>query len=150
VVVGVFGDFDFTNAEFTHENTVTEKIRVNDIWSVGGRVGLVRSCCTMWYVNGGYTNAAFKYHFTDAYSEFTSNSRVGGWFAGIGAEQQIGRGLALKLEYRFSRFEDKSFSFTDGYSNTHDVTKEPEVHTVRLGLTYKFDVDRGRDVAPMK
>ena len=149
VVIGVFADYDFANAEFTHDNSITENIRLNDIWSVGGRIGLVSNCCALWYVTGGYTNAGFKYHFADT-ATYNFNSRVGGWFTGIGAEQQIGRGLALKLEYRYSRFEDTRFSFVDDLSSQHDITKEPEVHTVRLGLTYKFDLHRGRDVVPLK
>ena len=152
VVIGLFTDYDFTNAEFTHTNGLSEKIRVNDIWSVGARLGLVRSCCTLWYVTGGYTNAAFKYNFAQpavTNRTWSFDPRSDGWFAGIGAEQQIGRGLALKLEYRYSRFEDTSFSFFDGSFNLHEMTKEPELHTVRLGLTYKFDLDR-REVVPLK
>ena len=148
IVVGIFADYDFTDAEFNHTNGINEKIRMNDIWSVGARVGLARSCCALWYVTAGYTSADFKYHFADTAS-YNFNTRVGGWFAGLGAEQQIGRGLALKLEYRFSRFDDTSFSFVDGGGARHDVTKDPELHTIRLGLTYKFDVHTPRAV-PLK
>jgi opacity protein-like surface antigen len=98
-------------------------------------------------VTGGFTNAGFKYHFTDT-AAFNFNSRIDGWFAGIGAEQQIGRGFALKLEYRYSRFEDTSFSFVDGGFSRRDITKEPELHNIRLALTYKFGL--GREIVPLK
>jgi opacity protein-like surface antigen len=149
IVIGVFTDYDFTDAEFTHTNNLRETIRVNDIWSVGARIGLVRDCCALWYVTAGYTNADFKYHLADT-TTYNFNSRLDGWFTGIGVEQQIGRGLALKLEYRYGRFEDSSFSFVDGGGSRHDVTKEPELHSVRLGLAYKFDLGRGRDIVPLK
>jgi outer membrane immunogenic protein len=151
VVIGVFTDYDFSDTEFEHTNGVVETIRLRDTWSVGARIGLVRSCCTLWYVNAGYANADFRYRFTDAsLATFAHDDRVGGWFAGVGVEQQIGRGLSLKLEYRFNRFEDAAFSFVDTGGTTHDMKFEPELHTVRLALTYRFDVHRDRYVAPLK
>ena len=148
VVIGIFADYDFTDAEFTHANALTESIRLRDIWSVGGRVGLVRDCCALWYATAGYSSTEFRHRLAD-FATYSFNDRLDGWFAGLGVEQQIGRGLALKLEYRYTRFEDTSFSFTDFGGNRHDITNEPELHTVRLGLTYKFDGDR-RDVVPLK
>jgi outer membrane immunogenic protein len=149
LLIGILADYDFADAEFTHSNNLVETIKLGDSWSVGGRVGLVRSCCTLWYLSGGYVSAEFKYQFTDVQT-FSHKARVDGWFVGIGVEQQIGRGLALKLEYRYSEFQDDSFSFVDVGGTRHDMRLEPELHTVRLGVTYRFDFGRDRYVAPLK
>lgn len=148
VVVGVFADYDFSDAEFTRTNNIVETIEMSDAWSLGARIGLVRNCCTLWYVNAGYTNAHFKYTFSDGIATFGHKERVDGWFAGLGVEQQIGRNLGLKLEYRYSHLDDSGLSFHDSAGARHDMTFEPETHSVRLGVTYRFS--RDRDHVPLK
>ncbi len=53
-----------------------------------------------------------------------------GFFVGVGVEQAFNRNLSLKLDYRFSDYGNYSFN--------SDVKMKNEVHSVRLGVNYRF------------
>jgi len=110
----------------------------------------------MWYINGGYTQADLNFKFTQngvSVPGTRNDVTVPGWFIGGGVEQQFGRGFALSLEYRLAEYESKDVfngAYTMvGVTNVHREELEPTVHTLRLGLTYKFDVHGPREM-PLK
>ena len=78
-------------------------------WSIGGRLGYVIGCCTMWFASAGYTNAHFDadYVFPPGISAELGN--FGGWFAGLGAETRLSEHVALRFELRHAEFQDKVF-----------------------------------------
>ena len=60
-----------------------------------------------------------------------------GWTIGAGIEYAITNNITTRVEYRYTQFDsqDNGFNFTGlvGSGNT-----EPEFHTVRAGISYKF------------
>lgn len=172
IVIGAFADYEFhdlgfggrsTNGRRTKEyivagNRFSRDVDANSGWAVGARLGLARDCCTMWYSTIGYTQTEIEFDFkrNDVDILGTKKSTTfGGLFVGGGVEQQLGRGWALALEYRYAMYEDKLIfsGFHDGSGGIlayHDEKLFPNIHSVRLGLSYKFDVHGHRAVEPLK
>ena len=159
--VGIFGRASSqrrATKEFTAgTDTFRTDVDLDTSWAVGARLGFVRSCCTMWYINAGYTQADINFKFTQnnvTVPGTRNDVTLGGWFLGGGVEQQLGRGFALSLEYRLASYESKDVfngSYTmAGTTNFHREELDPTVHTVRLGVTYKFDVHSRPQIEPLK
>jgi outer membrane immunogenic protein len=139
-VFGVFVDYDFTGNNSSDISAFDGLMRAgvdhNNTWSVGGRFGLLSSPSTLWYVTGGFTQARF-----DTFVEFEDLGRISrdhtfsGGFVGGGVDTRLGASnWFLRLEYRFSDFS-RDRLFQDEFTR---VDLDPDVHTVRTTLTYKF------------
>ncbi|MEL6735167.1 MAG: outer membrane beta-barrel protein, partial [Pseudomonadota bacterium] len=63
---------------------------------------------------------------------------TGGLTVGAGIENRIGNNMSVKLEYRYTDFDD--VDIIPGFLGTDTVS-----HTVRLGLNYKFGMDGGAE-----
>jgi outer membrane immunogenic protein len=146
-VLGVFADYDFsdisTDVSFNGRSGLDGHagIDLDHTWSVGARLGWLSSPSTLWYATGGYTESNF-----DAFvsSDLTGGSRFSrdrtfsGYFVGAGVDTRIAASnWFLRLEYRFSQFDDETiFRFDDDLGTRVEV--EPSTHTARATLTYKF------------
>jgi outer membrane immunogenic protein len=172
IVLGAFADFEFHDVGafgklssqrqatklFTAGTDVFRRdVDLDTAWAVGARLGFVRSCCTMWYINGGYTEADINFKFTQngvTVPGTRSDVTVSGWFIGGGVEQQLARGFALSLEYRLANYDSKDVFngqyLVGGVNSFHREELDPTIHTVRLGLTYKFDVHSRPQMEPLK
>jgi len=176
IVLGAFADFEFHDigifgslsnqrrgsktkyyAPPTFTDVFQHDVSLDTAWAIGARLGFVRSCCTMWYINGGYTQADVDFTFTLNNATLPGSRNdvtLGGWFLGGGVEQQLGRGLALSLEYRYASYDSKEVfngqNTITGINQFHREEIDPTIHTVRLGLTYKFDVHNRAAVVPLK
>ena len=123
VVLGVLVDYAFGDVD---GDVSPLRFTVSNQWAVGARAGFLATARSLWYVNGGWTRSDFDV----TEPGFTSVSKsLNGFFVGGGVEQALSRNVSLKLEYRFSDYEDFNFGGT-----TFDNT----VHSVRLGVNYKF------------
>jgi outer membrane immunogenic protein len=125
IVVGVFGDYGFGELDGFSENI---KFTVEEQWAIGARLGVLATPSTLLYASGGYTQAEFAFSDSD---ENTSKT-LDGVFVGLGVEQTINRGLSLRLDYRFSSYEDVEVG---------EFIHDNDTHSVRLGLSWRF----GRD-----
>jgi outer membrane immunogenic protein len=149
-LLGAFVDYSF--GELDGSGTLTApgyiepySLTYDNRWAVGARLGFSRSCCTLWYVTAGYTQAEAE--FDDTFSE-----TLGGYFLGGGVEQQLQGGLSLKLEYRYEDLSDDNLFAVGGVvcgGCTQSVDTDPQIHTIRLGVNYKFGY-RGSEPLPMK
>jgi len=142
-VVGVFADYTF--GDFDNDHNVDNEYHdvgffgVDNVWAVGGRVGITSSCCSLWYVTGGYTQADVD--FRSEYARVSPD--LDGWFVGGGVEHQIHNGLSLKLEYRYSDFDDAlvhnvEYESCDCTHETDRLDADNDIHSIRIGLAYKF------------
>lgn len=148
-VVGIMADGTWSNIETTATVAAppfvgaNASIRADTSWSVLGRVGWLSSPGTLWYVLGGYTWQNFH---TDATATvggifapgafaLTRDDAVNGWTFGGGVESQLVGAWFTRLEYRFTQFDRKAF--LGGILGI-----EPSMHTIRLGLSYKFGGQR--------
>jgi outer membrane immunogenic protein len=56
-----------------------------------------------------------------------------GWTAGAGAEAMITDNITARVEYRYSDYEDETFSLGGG-----DVDSDLSTHSIRAGVGLKF------------
>jgi outer membrane immunogenic protein len=146
-VLGVFVDYDFHNnsTDFSLlDGLVRTSIDHDHTWSVGARLGVLTSPSTLWYTTGGYTQARFEGTttlFDDPAFSFSNDRTFNGWFVGGGVDTRLAASnWFLRLEYRFSQFDNERFFSDDELSR---VDFEPTVHSVRTTLTYKFSPAAG-------
>ena len=122
-VAGVFADFDFYPDSDHHFKDVWTKdkktlgsvdghLELDNVWSVGGRLGYLVMPRLLLYADGGYTQASLDGSLTvslkgkkDPFS-FDMDDDLHGWFAGGGAELKLHKNVSLKLEYRFAEYDD--------------------------------------------
>lgn len=127
-VVGVLADYDFGSS--ISADAVGSSVDHNHSWSVGGRLGFLAGPSTLVYATGGYTQAELD---RSDLGTFTFN----GYFVGAGFETFLLQNWTLKLEYRYSKFEDETLPFPlsgDGFVTDLDA----DLHTARLVLSYRF------------
>ena len=150
VLAGIFADYTFgdldTNASLL--GAIKLDAEISDTWSVGARLGLIRSN-TLWYAMAGYTESDLNWKISAyGYKLASGGENLTGYFIGGGVEHQLARGLTLKAEYRFSDYDQVTLA--KGYGLSLDT--ETDVHSVRVGVAWKFDMfDRTPEpVAPLK
>lgn len=165
-LIGIFGDYTFGDlktdgsanlwlgwADF--EASSRFSVKVKDSWAIGARIGLIRACCTMWYLSGGYAQADFDWKIAGAEydggdlvdSDYISGGKkLKGWFIGGGVEHQLHDNLFLKLDYRYTNYDKKRLASYSGPGDCCDeivrayLDSQTDVHTVRLGLNWKVDL----------
>ena len=153
VVLGVFGDYAFGDLETSAsvlEGLLRLDAELSDSWAVGARLGFIRSCCTMWYVTAGYSQADLDWSVGFLGETVLSDSKtLDGWFIGGGVEQQLRDNLFLKLDYRYTSYDSEQLvSEWISEGERIDLNAETEVHSVRLGVNWKVDLFGGRHAAP--
>ena len=153
-VVGAFGDYDFMDVWGNHVgfvgNTGFGRMKENDAWSAGGRIGYLVTPTLLAYESGGYTETHFG---QTNYSGIASGAPLGvslnsqtynGWFLGSGFEYSFTwlpiQGLFLKTEYRFSQYQSKNVNDVTGAGAIVGVEAiHPYVQTVSTELVYRFN-----------
>jgi outer membrane immunogenic protein len=141
-VFGVFADYDFTDFSSRHRafDNFHHSTDHNNVWSIGARLGWLSSPSTLWYVTGGYTQVDLDHSGTFEVAGLTvSRDRtLDGYFLGAGVDTRLAASnWFLRLEYRFSDFNSGGVDVSDDV-NSFRVSTDPEAHTARLTLTYKF------------
>ena len=129
-VAGVFADYDF-GSNISTDISHLGSIDLDHAWSIGGRAGFLTSPSTLVYGTVGYTQAEFD--FFGATSE-----TFDGFFVGAGIETLLRQDWTLKLEYRYTQFDDVKFGDPDCFN----IGFEPSSHTARLVLSYKLPYHR--------
>jgi outer membrane immunogenic protein len=168
-VVGVFGDYDFSDLKGNLQPTwppfaMVGSERMSSSWAVGARVGYLIFPGLLGYVAGGYTEARFD---EVSFSNITTGlpfappvtmdaATYKGWFLGTGYEYALDflPGLFWKTEYRYAWYDAQSPAINVagvvggapaaiiGYERgTKDVQK------IRTELVYRFNFGGGPVVA---
>ncbi|MBB4641940.1 outer membrane protein [Rhizorhapis suberifaciens] len=152
-VAGVEGEFtdstgkqdadEVINAPFAFRASIGRDLYV------GARVGMRVMPSTLVYVKGGYTstkvNAAIDDLDADDDVDFTTDAdqTVDGYRIGAGIEHLLGDSLGVgssayvKLEYRYSKYDDLSFD-DDFFTDENSVDIDLDRHQVVAGLGIRF------------
>jgi outer membrane immunogenic protein len=166
-VVGGFFDYDWTNFDTALDASVSfggptfgagADIEVEDMWSIGGRLGYLVSPSTMLFVTAGYTKADVS-DLTANVSNFGSVTlaSVGdfdGYFIGGGAEMKITKAISIKGEYRYTDLDSEVITLLPGtgagaFINEFVTTKlDPDIQTARVSLNYRFGLGGDTGVEP--
>ena len=144
-VFGVFADYDFTDFSSRHRafNNFQHSTDHNNVWSIGARLGWLSSPSTLWYVTAGYTQVDLDHSGTFDGLTVSRDRTLDGYFVGTGVDTRLAASnWFLRLEYRFSDFNSGGVDVSDGV-NSFRISTDPEAHTARLTLTYKFGFGSG-------
>jgi outer membrane immunogenic protein len=134
-VAGVFFDYDFSDTSTSFDDRrFRRSLSLDNAWSVGGRLGFLSSPATLWYLSAGYTEAEIGDASSWGEHRISFDDTLNGYFVGAGVDARLHSNWFLRLEYRFTQFDDQTFWPHERVS--HDL--EPSLHTARLTLTYKF------------
>jgi outer membrane immunogenic protein len=163
-VVGAFFDYDWTdletdvlslNLEEPIALSANASISVEDVWSLGGRIGYVASPSTLLFLTAGYSRADVSdLSLSSSFGGLTL-ARVGefdGYFIGGGAEVKLTKAISIKGEYRYTDFDAENITLLPGtFEEINDVisTKlDPDIQSGRLSLVYKFGSGHGTEAEP--
>jgi len=155
LIFGVFGDFTFgeMSDRFVDSGGIALRASYDDVWAVGGRAGYVVNKDTMLYGTIGYTQADF----TISNAGGSIQDDLNGYFLGAGLERKLCDNLFLKAEYRYSHYEDTNDreivvggGGCGGASCDVATEIEHDMHTIRVGLAYKFGGRRETAMVPLK
>ena len=132
IVFGVEVDGQWANIKESYSGfglTFTDTI--NYFFTARGRLG-VAAQNVLFYGTGGYAHIGAKSSVTDGITIVSVSGDRGGWTAGGGAEVGFGN-FSAKLEYLYIQTFDQ-----DETVFGVPVTWNVHIHTVKLGLNYRF------------
>ena len=155
-VAGVFADGQFGSLRGTLQDqaaAITGRIKMQDAWAAGVRLGYLVAPNVLSYVNGGYSGSHWSgTGLTDlagVASGFHTNSfNRNGWFIGGGVENNLNifgisaPGWFMKTEYRAAYYDKKDIAVLQDGTNlltTDSITFKPWVQTISTSLVYRFN-----------
>ncbi len=157
LVVGTFFDYDWANIESDVLNlqigppvgiSAQADIEVEDVWSIGGRLGYLVTPSTMLFLSAGYSRADVSDLDLGVTGlgglTLASVGSFDGYFIGGGAEIKLTKSISIKGEYRYTDFDDETITLVPGTPfagivNGFVTTKlDPDIQTARVALSYRF------------
>ena len=146
IVFGVFTDYTFGDEEDKFlMAAIDTKSKIDDIWAIGARAGVIVHKDLLLFGTVGYTSA--QQHFSNTLGD-KDKDHLDGYFVGVGLERLLCSNLYLKGEYRYSDFGDDTETVAAPCVSCEDKT-ENENHSIRVGLAYKFGA-RQEEAVPLK
>lgn len=159
IVIGLVADYDRTDIDTTIGGAVSGlgsarlETKIDDMWSIGGRVGYLANPRTLLFVSAGYTQANLDdltFSLSDGVTTFAgtlaSVGTLSGYYIGGGAEIMLTDALSLKGEYRYSDFGSEDLTLLPTLlpiANDFVASEiETSVQTARVSLNYRFNWDR--------
>jgi outer membrane immunogenic protein len=155
-VAGVFADGQFGSLRGTLQDQnlgLTGRIKMQDAWAAGVRLGYLVAPNVYSYVNGGYSGSHWSgTGLTDlagvASGLHTDSFNRNGWFVGGGVENNLNifgisaPGWFMKTEYRAAYYDRKSIEEKFDGTNTlfgESISFKPWVQTISTSLVYRFN-----------
>ena len=156
-VAGIFADGQFGSLRGNFQdpfNQVTAKIKMEDAWAAGVRVGYLVAPNVLSYVNGGYSGSHWSgTTLLDSFSGapvgfHTESFNRNGWFVGGGVENNLNifgisaPGWFMKTEYRAAYYDRKDIRELSDVGNlpaTTNLAFKPWVQTISTSLVYRFN-----------
>lgn len=145
VVLGIDGDVTYNNLKDSYSVTdgvVTDSLESKLRWSgaVRARAGYAVDRFLP-YIAGGVAFGQVKNTLSstgdaDAFSSSQSKTLTG-WTAGAGVDYAATDNIIVRLEYRYTDYGRKDFTFSDGVDSV-SVRDKFKTNEIRLGVAYKF------------
>lgn len=136
IVLGVEGDVEFSGIDGDDAGVGgnVDKVDFNWMASLRGRLGVAFNRVLV-YTTGGVAFADVDATTTSGgASTSDSNSHVG-WTLGAGVEVAVTQNVTARVEYRYTDFNDKTYTLTPTALNAN---YDYQIHAVRVGVSYKF------------
>lgn len=170
-VVGVLADYDFYfgdgsqgSTTISDVGTVSYETELKNVWSVGGRAGLLAMPNLLLYGMGGYSQARLdgnvaavadlsldhqpNLEHPDTRLSVKLPDELHGFFVGGGGEIRLTDNLGLKLEYRYTRFQSESASgsVTNVGAFQQNIGGGPSDQAVRYKDSLSVDADLDTEI----
>jgi opacity protein-like surface antigen len=115
--------------------------RTDWMGSFTARLGYAGIDRMLLYVKGGGGWAHDKYGMTafNFTNIFAATETRGAWVVGAGVEYAFTTAWSAKLEYEYFGLGSRSVAFTDQFANRVNVGIDQNIHTVKVGINYRFD-----------
>lgn len=126
VVAGLEADIGTGSFDGSENGVSTE---IDYLGSVRGRLGYLINPSFLLYATGGFAYGDFDFSANGA----TRTESFTGYQIGAGTELKFSDPWSLRLEYIYTDLDSETLNH-NGLANTYD----PDFHTVRAGLSYKF------------
>jgi outer membrane immunogenic protein len=156
-VAGIFADGQFGSLHGSVSDPnifVTGRIKMQDAWAAGVRLGYLVAPNVYSYVNGGYSGSHWSG--TTLINQFsgapvglhTDGFNLNGFFVGGGVENNLNifgisaPGWFMKTEYRAAYYDKKTITERFDGNNAlgpDSVTFKPWVQTISTSLVYRFN-----------
>jgi outer membrane immunogenic protein len=132
IVVGIGGDFTWSDSDFTIKATglpTVLRAGIDESWAVYGRIG-IDAGRAMPYLLAGYTEADAS---ASILGTKIGSTTLEGWMVGGGVELALGHGIFVGAEYRYTMFDE--LKLVPGFLHL-----DTDRHEVRGTLKYKLNV----------
>ncbi len=140
LVVGLEGDFDWTDITNKGTDSIGEALNANVQWTstVTGRVGAAFDRLLV-YGKGGLALAQDQSSLTDLAGNSATDSLLRtGWTVGAGLEYALDDNWSAKIEYDYLGFGKQSMTFTTP-TETVNTNAGLNVQEIKAGLNYRFN-----------
>lgn len=159
ILIGAFADIDFyVDADNAFSEKLGDRKRrgpsiqgnlgLDNVWSIGGKLGFLVTPRVALYGIGGYTEARVDGSVTAEFRGMTATASIDdklrGWFIGAGADFKLRKDVALRLEYRYADYNGSNFLKSETYGDycpTEVSVKgdlDAQLHSVRAALVFKL------------
>jgi outer membrane immunogenic protein len=140
LVVGVEGDFDWTDLKGSGTDSLANVINTNTQWTATatGRIGAAFDRLLV-YGKGGVAFAGDKSSLNDTAggSASTTLTRTG-WTAGAGLEYAFYQNWSAKLEYDYLGFGSQTLNLPTATFPTYASSASLNVQEIKAGINFKF------------
>jgi outer membrane immunogenic protein len=140
-VLGVEGDFDWTNLKGSGTDSFGDSINTKTEWTstATGRVGAAFDRLLV-YGKGGIAFAQDRSTLNDVFggSASTSQTRTG-WTAGAGLEYALDRNWSAKVEYDYLGFGSQTLNLGTPALAGYTTNASLNVQEVKAGINYHFN-----------
>jgi outer membrane immunogenic protein len=119
-------------------DTVRFKLKQKGEIALYGRIGKVIDNSYMPYLLAGVSATKLYGGFVGGSQEYWDKKTMIGFTAGAGVEYKINKDWHARVQYRYTKYGDKKFSYSIG----NNITLKPEVsyntHMIQIGISRKF------------
>jgi outer membrane immunogenic protein len=140
LVLGVEGDFSWTNIKNKGTNPIGDALNTNVPWTstVTGRVGAAFDRLLL-YGKGGVAFAQDNSSITDLTGASSSVSmKRTGWTAGAGLEYALSGNWSAKIEYDYLGFGQKALNFDTPVLGPVTSNATLNVQEIKAGINFRF------------
>jgi outer membrane immunogenic protein len=141
LVVGLEGDFSWTDLKGSGTDSLGDKINTNVDWTstVTGRVGAAFDRLLV-YGKGGLALANDQSSFTDLGGTTSNNGSITrtGWTVGGGLEYGFDKNWSAKVEYDYLGFGSQTMNFATPLVGAVSSSANLNVQEVKAGINFRF------------
>jgi outer membrane immunogenic protein len=153
-VIGGFADGQFGSLRGSETvGTVLGRVKMQDAWAAGARLGYLVAPNVLSYVNAGYSGSHWSgTGLTDlngtSLGVHTNSFNTNGFFVGGGVENNLNifgisaPGWFMKTEYRAAYYDRKDLNINTDVTNVatgNSISFKPWVQTISTSLVYRFN-----------